>query len=207
MKVIYEPVNIEISDFKKVQALIDEVPAPKALVTTAQYLEAIKTIHGCALKGQVLGCDAGVLKKFKGPNVIYLGTGRFHPLIIKFSFPEIKVFVINPETMKKTMITEKDVYVFRSRIAAGLDALEHAQKIGIIVSTKTGQFMMSTALSLKERFEKQGRKVYIFLFDNINPDEFLNHEVEVLINTACPRIGLDDASSYPVPVINHDFVK
>ena len=207
MKIVYEPVRVKIRDLKKVQDLINDIPSPKALVTTIQYLGDAEKINGCSLCAQILGCNVDALKRFHGKNIVYLGTGRFHPLMVKFFFPDREVFIVNPETLGTGKITEKDIYVFKSRISAGLDALKHARKVGIIVSIKPGQQKLEQAIFLKKKLERQGRKAYIFLFDNVNPEEFHNHKLDVLVNTACPRIGLDDASFFNIPVINIEFIR
>ncbi len=207
MKIVYEPVSIKIKELDKVQEIIDNIPSPKALVTTIQYLDSAQSIENCEVIGQLLGCNVSVLNNFRGENIIYLGTGRFHPLIVKYYYLNKRVYALNPENFKKKEITEKDVKPFLTRINIAREALKNAEKVGIIVSVKPGQYFLKKALDLKKKFEKEDKKAYIFIFDNINPEEFLNHELDVLINTACPRIGLDDYISFNTPIINYKFIQ
>jgi len=65
--------------------------------------------------------------------------------------------------------------------------IEYYNKIGIIVSLKPGQNNFYLAHKLKEKLEKLNKKVYLFLFDNVENLEDFNF-IELWINTACPRI-------------------
>ena len=47
------------------------------------------------------------------------------------------------------------------------------------------------------------KQVYIFVGDILNYADMENFPfIEVWINTACPRIGYDDVTSMPKPLIN-----
>lgn len=61
---------------------------------------------------------------------------------------------------------------------------------GIIVSTKKGQFKMEIAKDIKKKLEDLGKKVYIFVGDEIKDLENFPF-IEVWINTACPRLKDD----------------
>jgi diphthamide biosynthesis enzyme Dph1/Dph2-like protein len=65
--------------------------------------------------------------------------------------------------------------------------IEYYDKIGIIVSLKPGQNNFYLVEKLKKKLEKLGKKVFVFLFDNIENLEDFNF-IELWINTACPRI-------------------
>ena len=65
--------------------------------------------------------------------------------------------------------------------------IEFYDVIGIIVSLKPGQNNFYLVEKLKESLKKMGKKVYIFLFDDVNNLEDFNF-VQLWVNTACPRI-------------------
>jgi len=65
--------------------------------------------------------------------------------------------------------------------------IEFYEKIGIIISLKPGQNNFYLAKKLKDLLEKEGKKVFLFLFDDVNNLEDFNF-IELWINTACPRI-------------------
>jgi len=61
-----------------------------------------------------------------------------------------------------------------------------AETVGIIVSSKTGQNGIMSALRLKQRTDK---KYYIFGVDTLNYSELQNFPfIQCWVNTACPRI-------------------
>jgi 2-(3-amino-3-carboxypropyl)histidine synthase len=139
---------------------------------------------------------------------VFIGDGVFHPLNIKKSYSSKKVFTINPFTLTVAEITDDDVKRYAFREAVGNDKLKHADNVGIILTSKLGQNKTRKALELKTKLERKGKNVYLFLSDNINPDEFLNFlGLDVLVNTACPRIAMDDYSKFPVTVLDIHSIK
>jgi len=75
----------------------------------------------------------------------------------------------------------------------------HADKVGILISTKPGQQRLQKAFELKKKFKKQS---YLFISNNINTQEFENFpEIQSWINTACPRMDMNSNS-----VINMDKI-
>ena len=62
----------------------------------------------------------------------------------------------------------------------------NAEKIGILISIKPGQYNLQKALKFKKTIKKQS---YLFLFNNLNPTELENFpQIQSWVNTACPRI-------------------
>ncbi|MCD6432133.1 diphthamide synthesis protein [Candidatus Bathyarchaeota archaeon] len=61
---------------------------------------------------------------------------------------------------------------------------------------------METALTIKEKLEKTGKKAYIFAIREITPEILMEFpKVDAYVNTACPRVSLDDASKFQKPVL------
>jgi diphthamide biosynthesis enzyme Dph1/Dph2-like protein len=64
--------------------------------------------------------------------------------------------------------------------------------VGILVTTKPGQNQSKGVELLREKLEKAGKQVFIFLADEINFGSLENFNfIEVWINSACPRIVED----------------
>jgi len=60
-----------------------------------------------------------------------------------------------------------------------------------------------TAKRLKEFLEKQGKKAYIFIDNNLDLRHLENYPfIDSWVNTACPRIGTDDIVNIKQPLIN-----
>ncbi len=75
------------------------------------------------------------------------------------------------------------------------------KRFAILVSKKPGQRRMELARRLKELGEAGGREMLLVYLDNIEPDRLLNLGVEAAVSTACPRVALDDAAKYGIPVL------
>jgi len=72
---------------------------------------------------------------------------------------------------------------------------------GIIVSRKIGQERMGLATDLKALAEKHDRQANIFLMDLVSPDLLEGYRVDAWVNTACPRIAIEDVLQYKQPIL------
>jgi len=90
--------------------------------------------------------------------------------------------------------------VLRQRHAAIARSLD-ARVFGIIVSKKIGQVRMELAQHLKDLAEKHGREAHIFLMDLVAPDLLEGYRVDAWVNTACPRIAIEDILQYKRPML------
>lgn len=202
MKILYASIKFKFNEKKLLEKLKEF--KNDFIATNAQYSFIIKNFKNAGL---VLGCNTNSLNDFSGKKIIFVGDGEFHALIIKKNFIEKKVFVLNPKSLKLKEITLKEVYKFKSREAVAFEKLKESKKIGIIISSKKGQERIKIAIKIKDLLEKKGKKAYLFISDMINPDEFMNFKgLDVLVNTACPRLALDDYSKFNIPIINYELL-
>jgi len=146
--------------------------------------------------GQLLGCNfsaAGV----KCDSYLYIGSGKFHPLGVAVATGS-KVLAADP--MLNTVEWVDPERILRQRggvIAICLDAIS----FGIIVSTKIGQERMGLARRLAELAKKHGKEYIIISLDNITPEALLQFKVDAFINTACPRIAIDEGGRFNAPML------
>ena len=68
---------------------------------------------------------------------------------------------------------------------------------------KPGQNEMQGGVEkIKEKLEKAGKEVFVFIGDTLNPAELENFpQIDAWVNTACPRM-VDDQELYKKPVVN-----
>ena len=67
---------------------------------------------------------------------------------------------------------------------------------------KPGQKHIESALKVKGALEKMGKSAFILAVREFRPDVLAEFpSVEAYVNTACPRISLDDASRFKKPVL------
>ena len=154
-----------------------------------------------AYAGQVLGCDyhtATVVEK-DVDGYLYIGTGDFHPLGVAILVDK-PVIVADPERGTARDLKEVRDRVLRQRHAA-IARAHDAQTFGILVSKKIGQERMDMALGLKALAEKHGRQASLFLMDLVAPDLLQGYRVDAWVNTACPRIAIEDVLQYKEPML------
>jgi len=76
-----------------------------------------------------------------------------------------------------------------------------AQSFGIIVSTKIGQRRKDLAFELRCKAEEHGLDAHVLFADMITPEALASFRVDAFVNTACPRIAIDNTAAFPVPVL------
>jgi len=96
--------------------------------------------------------------------------------------------------------------MIRQRYAM-VDKARKAGNFGIIVSTKLGQSNPQIALSILKQIEGAGKKAVILYADEILPQKLLDFtDIDVFVDTACPRLALDDPERFPKPIITRDEI-
>ena len=151
-------------------------------------------------KGQVLGCNFSAIKDVDADAFLFIGSGNFHALGITL-FTEKPVFIADPYMNEVRTIDEFRDRILRIRFAKITKASD-AQKFGIIVSSKRGQFRLDLAKSLKKMIDKEKREAFIIMLDNVSPDLLIPYmDLDAFVVTACPRVAIDDASMYKKPLL------
>jgi 2-(3-amino-3-carboxypropyl)histidine synthase len=144
--------------------------------------------------GFILGCTAGKKVKEIDEEVdafLCIGSGKFHPLEIALNTNK-PVFILNPYSDSISRISEKEKQKYLRKRKGALAKALQAETFGILISLKTGQFNFPQAKKIKRKLEKKGRKAFLFAGDEISPERLLGFkEIDVWINTACPRIVED----------------
>jgi 2-(3-amino-3-carboxypropyl)histidine synthase len=184
---------------------------PTALVTTVQHVHLIPAMEAflkergidarvadgsgrTPLRGQVLGCCFTTAKESGAGQVLFVGTGLFHPIGIALS-TGARVVALDPLT--GTVQEVSGDALLRRRFAV-IEKARGAKSIGIIVSTKSGQHRMNLA----RRLAVLSPLAVIVTMKDVSPDELLNLGFGCYVNTACPRLAYDDQVRFPVPVLS-----
>lgn len=161
------------------------------LVTTAQHIHQIKdaqkTIKNSIIGGQILGCNFKNAEKIKEKvdAFLFIGSGDFHPLELALRTGK-EVYAANPYNNQITKISKEDVEKKKKEIKGKYLKFLNAKKVGILVSTKPGQYNLKKALELRKKLKKEN---YIFIFNTLREEELENFpDIDIFINTACPRI-------------------
>ncbi|MDF1557558.1 MAG: diphthamide biosynthesis enzyme Dph2 [ANME-2 cluster archaeon] len=207
------PAKVDVTPVLEAVAVDLGIDTIVGLLTTVQhvhkldevkaFLEArnISCIVGegdCRIRhpGQVLGCNFSAADVVCD-NYLYIGSGTFHPLGVAVATGR-RVLVADPMMNTVEWVDPERILRIRSGIVAKcLDA----QTFGIVVSTKVGQNRMELARRVAGLAEKYRKKHVIIMLDTITPEAMLQFKVDAFVNTACPRIAIDDASRFNAPVL------
>ena len=188
------------------------------LAATVQYLhlmEDVKKIlesQGCDVvippktgvveyPGQILGCEYSHLKQISSKVDCFLLIGSmFHSLGASlmvnkpvFSLDPLKERIESMEKLKNKIIKQR---------YANISKASDMDKFGILIGTKVGQFNHRMVLKAKELFIECGKKTLIIVVDEVSPDSINNFmDIDVFVNTTCPRIAIDDSKRFNKPIL------
>lgn len=214
-KVIYIEARSDVDLEKVVHKALPLLEGKRiGLITTVQHvhkLEGIRRLLEEAGKdgiiaggdsrirypGQVLGCNFSAAFAEDCDEYLYIGGGEFHPIGVALG-SDRSVIIADPYLNEVRKVATD--LIMKKRYAAIGKSMD-AKVVAIVVSTKTGQERMELAKSLMQSARKKGMQAYILTMDLVTPEQLLNFKVDVIVNTACPRIAIDDAGRYPAPML------
>jgi 2-(3-amino-3-carboxypropyl)histidine synthase len=184
-----------------VTGLVTTVQHAHLIPAMEEYLRAkgvdVRVADGAGrtpLRGQVLGCCFTTARDTGAPEILFVGTGVFHPIGIALS---TKARVIALDPLAGTAECVSGDTLMRRRFAV-IEKARDAKSIGILVSTKTGQRRMELARKLAAL----SPGAVIVPLQEITPDELLDLGFGCYVNTACPRLAYDDQVRFPAPVLS-----
>ena len=208
-----------LGDLGFVDAAAALLPRRIGLLTMYQFREWLPTIQQhlekkgievhvsppdqrVAYAGQLLGCDYHTATAIAGDvdGYLYVGTGEFHPLGVAMLLPNKPIVIADPERGTARDLGDLRDRILRQRHAA-IARAHDAKSFGIIVSKKVGQARMDLARDLKARVEKHGLEASLFLMDLVSPEHLAGYRVDAWVNTACPRIAIEDVLQYKQPML------
>ncbi len=129
---------------------------------------------------------------------LFLGTGQFHPIGLALATNR-PVYALDPLQESLAPPIDRAAIVRRRQLLVA--GTRDARRWGILVSTFAGQNRTATALSLQFRARRSGREAEILTFSRIDPRDLEGRAFDAYVNTACPRIAIDDSDLYPRPML------
>ncbi len=193
------------------------LPTRLGLVASVQHLDLVPPLVAALERGgrtvrtgrgdrrlayaaQALGCNYTGAESLAGEvdAFLFLGTGRFHPIGLAFAVDR-PVWSLDPLQGRLDPPIDRASLVRQRQLTVA--AVRDARRWGILVSSFAGQNRMATALALQERAQARGRDAELFVFDRLDPRDLEGRAIDAYVNTACPRIALDDGALYPRPLL------
>ena len=156
--------------------------------------------------GQVLGCDYFGLRRMQSEVDSFLVIGSyFHGLGAALSVEKPTVLA-DPYDGSAKILDDDRARIVRQRYGM-IEKARRAENFGIIVSTKPGQSNPQIALTILKHIEDAGKRGVILCADEVLPQKLLDFvDIDVFVDTACPRLALDDPERFPKPIITRDEI-
>ena len=194
----------KLDEYKNI-GLVSSVNFLHILPAVQKFLESKgKTAligKGSLMSGQVLGCNvsSALVIDRNVDAFLFVGSGQFHPLGIGLRL-EKPFFVLDVE---RGEISRPDYSLFERQRYAAIAKAEEANDFAILVSTKPGQHFVDPFM-MKERLEALGKRAWIFTLDLVLPERLEGVHADCYVNTACPRITVENRTAFRKPLLNPD---
>jgi 2-(3-amino-3-carboxypropyl)histidine synthase len=155
--------------------------------------------------GQVIGCDYSNAKAVSKEvdAFLFVGGGRFHAIGVTLATAKPTI-AADPYERKAFSIESEARRILKKRWASIHEATQ-AKKVGVLVGLKAGQKRLDLALRIKESVESAGKKAIILALKEITPEALMQFPtIGAFVNTACPRLSLDDEGEFRKPLLTPD---
>jgi 2-(3-amino-3-carboxypropyl)histidine synthase len=215
----YIEVKMKVDPIPILTKHIERLPEKIGLLTTIQHIHRLEKIQEIlesagrtvyigksrgrvAKAGQVLGCSFSSAKTISKDvdAFLYIGTGNFHPLGIALSTGK-KTYSLDLEKRELRDMDKIREPILRKRFAK-IALAKDSEDYGIIIGERPGQMRTALAEKIKKGLEEHDKKGYFICFREITPDGLLPFRtLDAFVNTACPRISIDDEGRYPKPIL------
>jgi len=188
------------------------------LITTVQHVHALDEAREALLKagkavvigdaghvkhaGQVTGCDYSNAKAVSNDveAFLFVGGGRFHAIGAALATGKPTI-IADPYEKRAHAIDNVVQRILKQRWASICEA-KKAETLGVLIGLKIGQKRVEEAMKLKGEWERDGRKAILLALREISPEALMQFPgIDAFVNTACPRVSLDDASRFLKPVV------
>jgi 2-(3-amino-3-carboxypropyl)histidine synthase len=216
--VIFQEVRLPIDIEAGLEKALPLLRGKVGLITAVQHLDCLEQarayLEACGFAvlmgrgdgrikwpGQVLGCNISGPQEIAGEVdcFLFIGTGNFHPLAVAIGTGK-RVIRLDPYTQEAEELGELHDRILRQRFGV-ITAAKDARSFLVLVSSKVGQERMPLARELVESIRAHGRQATIMVMNEFRPESLLAYYVDAYVNTACPRIAIDDQARYKKPML------
>lgn len=186
-----------------------------SLLTDSQHLHQIERVReifaengfsviigkgkGQLRDAQVFGCEFYPAYNLQNQvdAYIFLGQSTFHSASVAMS-TEKPTFMLDPYFDEYSQVNAFAEGLEKRAILSVYKALD-AERLGIIIGLKEGQFAQVRALELKKEFEKLGKKIQLIALTEITEDRVQVFKgIDAFVQVACPRIATDNHFEKPM---------
>ena len=151
--------------------------------------------------GEILGCTSPKLPPDSVDAIVYLADGRFHLESMMISNPTIPAYMYNPYDKKFT----KESYDHSMMQALRKEAIccgVKAKTFGLIFGTLGRQGSHAILNQLITQLEKHGKSHIVIALSEITQEKLDPYEeIDVFVQTSCPRLSIDWGSQFSKPLL------
>ena len=178
---------------------LNALPIAKSFFEKAGFRAVIGRGRGLLTEGQVFGCEFYPAFDIREEvdAFVFLGQSRFHSLGIALSTAK-PTYMLDPYFQEVFDMKEEADKLYKKSVFSVYQALD-AQRFAVIINLKEGQMDTMRAKKFESKLRQRGKKVSLLAMREITNDK-LNQfkDVDAFIQTACPRISIDDHFDRPV---------
>jgi 2-(3-amino-3-carboxypropyl)histidine synthase len=152
--------------------------------------------------GQIMGCDYSNATAIanKVDAFLLVGGGIFHAL--GAGLATLKPTIAADPYEQRAFSVDKEVQRIVKQRWATIHEAENVSSFGVLIGLKSGQMRINEAFEVKEKLEKKDKKATLLAIREITPEALMQFpSLKAFVNTACPRIILDDAGRFRRPVL------
>lgn len=189
------------------------------LATTVQHVQTLDSVRETLIRagktvvvgdtgrlgyaGQVIGCDYSNARSIAKAveAFLFIGGGRFHAVGVALSTLKPTI-VADPYGCEAFSVDDEARRIMRQRWSS-IEEAQKAKTFGVLVGLKLGQKSLEQALETKRKLEEKEKAAYLFAVRELIPEVLTEFPtIEAYVNTACPRLSVEDAQRFNRPVLS-----
>ena len=183
--------------------LIATVQHLKNLHELKNHLDSLGIDNAIQGEGQILGCHVENIRGFssKVDGIVSLHAGYFHTcgLLLSTSLP---ILQLDPFTGEITYFSNEERNKLIRKRHSIINQARPAKVWGILGSSKIGQYHPGKISRVEKILQDHNKSKISVIAENLNFENLANFTwVDAWVDTACPRLAIDDHVSFEKPIL------
>jgi 2-(3-amino-3-carboxypropyl)histidine synthase len=182
---------------------VHKLDEAKILLLKAGKTVAIGDAGLVKYPGQVIGCNFSNAQSVseEAEAFLFIGGGRFHAIGVALTTGKPTI-IADPYEKRAYPIHGEVPRILKQRWASISEA-KGAENFGVLIGLKSGQKRITEAVKIKEKLQKSGRKGTLLALREITSNTIMQFpSIDAFVNTACPRLSLDDTPNFLKPILS-----
>jgi 2-(3-amino-3-carboxypropyl)histidine synthase len=153
--------------------------------------------------GQVIGCNFSNAQSVSEEveAFLFIGGGRFHAMGVALTTTKPTI-IADPYEKRAYPIHDEVPRILKQRWASISEA-KGTENFGVLIGLKSGQKRIEEAVKIRGKIQKSGRKATLLALGEITSNALMQFpNIDAFVNTACPRLSLDDTPNFLRPILS-----